>query len=213
MIRRQTVWRVFTADEGLVKESVSNLFKMFTGDYIYHNVLCAKITLALTIHTSMTKHKVLCRKWMPKHQNSPYHWFHINHNLCAHLYVSFFFFVTQLTDGECVSVGWLMIENLQTSITLVWRWLCHSHHSGINCSCLLFARCSSAKAHLDDSGLSWEGLNGGVRSPAFCHSLTFTKPKRSHLHSHWLSLWTGKRGCSLTLSFWKCQTSAHRTLL
>lgn len=31
----QTACRVFTADDGLVNESVFNLFKLFTGDSIY----------------------------------------------------------------------------------------------------------------------------------------------------------------------------------
>lgn len=90
-----------------------------------------------------------------------------------------FFFVT---DGECESVGWRMIENLQTSVTSVWRWLRHSHHSGINCSCLLFAAAPVQRLTWMTRGSAERIWSGGVRSPspAFCLSRTFTKPKRSH---------------------------------
>lgn len=56
----QTACRVFTADDGLVNESVFNLFEMFTGDSIYRNLLCAIITSAFTLHTCMTECKAKC---------------------------------------------------------------------------------------------------------------------------------------------------------
>lgn len=120
----------------------------------------------------------------PKHQSSSCHWFYINHGHCAHLCaISFLSSQWLMESANLWDDWWLKTSKLLlrlcgddrvTHVTLEWT-----------APAFCFLAAPVQRLTWMTRGSAERVWSGGVcsLSPAFCLSLTFTKPKRSHSHT------------------------------